>query len=387
MFKSLLIILGGLVIGISIAYIAVFQFHTLGTISSKISLPQLLEPKKQVIGFLPYWLIEKAQKDYSPYITTLTYFGLTLDGTGKIQKKVSEQENEPGWNALSTGKMDVIFSTAKKNKIALSLLVFTGDEEHIKELISQPDAHAQNLVNDIQPLMKKYSFTDLNLDIESITSASDDARLNFGEFIKHVKTQMAAKNLGTLTVEVTPFSLISKQLIDVNQIKTYADYVVLMAYDYHYQGSAVTGAVAPLGGAGAIAEFDTTTSVNQALKILPPQKLVLGIPLYGYEWETIGDTPHSAVIPGTGRVASNARVQTFLSNCATCSAKIDIEAKEKYIIYKDQETGTIHQIFSPETFSTQEKVAFSQKNKLGGIALWALGYEESSALIPLKKYH
>ncbi len=67
-------------------------------VSSKVGIQH-----REVIGFLPYWLIDKADKDYSPYITTLTYFGLTVGPDGAIQKYIKPGEKEPGWYALESG--------------------------------------------------------------------------------------------------------------------------------------------------------------------------------------------------------------------------------------------------------------------------------------------
>jgi spore germination protein YaaH len=332
-------------------------------------------------------LVSKSKKDYSPYITTLTYFGLTINPDGKIQKLANEQEANPGWHALKSGLLDPYLANAKKNNTKLSLLVFSGDETAIEEMISKPVPHAQNLMNDVIPVMKQYGFTDLNLDVESFKeNASDEARLHFTEFVKEVKKNLDKQHAGTLTIDASPRNLIKKLLIDLNEVTPLVDHVVLMTYDYHYQGSAVTGAVAPLSGAGTIAEFDTETALLEALKVIPSEKIILGVPLYGYEWETIGESPHSAVIPGTGRVASNVRVETDLEKCATCENNIDELAQEPYITYKDPETATFHQIFYPDEKSTQSKVDFAKKNKLGGVALWALGYEGSTIMDPLKDY-
>ena len=112
----------------------------------------------------------------------------------------------------------------------------------------------------------------------------------------------------------------------------------------------------------------------------------MGIPLYGYEWETIEDTPRSAVIPGTGITASNARVETFLESCTTCSPQFDEVAKESYLIYKDEETGVHHQTFYPDKQAMQKKTDFAMEHNIGGIAVWALGYEGKTILDPLIDY-
>ncbi len=380
MLQKIIIILFGILIGLFCGYL--FKLYS-PAISKEIAKEI---SSKHVIGFLPYWLTEKAQKDYSPYITTLTYFGLTVNGDGTIMKLANEQEEEPGWHALRSGRMDSFFQEAKKQGMTLSLLLFNADQTTIEELISNPTEHAQNVMKDITPIMKKYGFSDLNLDIESVAIVSEESRTNFAKFVREIRKEMHKQKLGTLTIDVSPTALYKSYLIDPRQIAPIVDYMVFMTYDYHYQGSSVTGPIAPLAGGGTISEFDVEVSMKDALKIMPADKIIMGIPLYGYEWETIDDTPRSAVIPGTGITASNARVEKFLESCATCSAQFDEVAKESYIIYRDDETDVFHQIFYPDKKSMEEKTQFAEKNNLGGVAVWALGYEGKTILEPLENY-
>ncbi len=342
--------------------------------------------QKQIIGFLPYWLVEKAQRDYSDAFSTLTYFGLVVGADGKIQYLANESEEEPGYHILKSKRLHDMLSNAQKNDMTLSLLVFSGDADAIDELISNPTEHAKNLVGDVKPIMEKYGFTDLNLDIEHTRMASEEARTNFTTFIQAVKQEVMRQKLGTLTVEITGQDLIKKTLINPKEITEFADFVVIMAYDFHYQGSLVTGPVAPLGGAESIAEFDTNIVLQQAYKVIPKNKIILGIPSYGYSWETLLSIPKSATIPGSGITTSNAKAETFLKECTTCSAQLDKSAQESYVIYKDTETGTYHQIFYPDKNAVQKKVDVVKKNNLGGLAVWALGYENIDIYQPLSQY-
>jgi spore germination protein YaaH len=388
-FKSILISIFGLIIGICCGYFIVIRiFHGSFSVPTEniISEINILNKKPEIIGFLPYWLVNDANKRYSKNITTLTYFGLTVAENGTIQKFLNPAEEEPGWYTLHSGKIDELLSMSKKNNIKTSLLIFSGNEDVIGQLIDNPREHAQNLMRDVSPIMKQYGFSDLNLDIESVSLASDSARQNFTSFVDEVKSQMQKQNLGTLSIEASPTVLIKKYLINLNEISPLVDNVVLMMYDFHYPGSSVTGPVSPVNGAGVESEFDSEVGIKQALKIVPLRKIILGIPLYGYEWETLDATPRSATIPATGIAASNRRVEELLKTCDTCTVGKDETAKESYVTYKDDETGTFHQIFYPDAYATRQKIDLAHKYHIRGLALWALGYEGDSILDPLERY-
>jgi len=373
MLKKIFLVIFSLLFGI-ICMICISKFSSISLFGKS---------KPVVIGFLPYWLINKNKTDYTQFLSSISYFSLTINADGTLQRLTKPTETEPGW--LSLGKMSSILDSFKKKKLHSSLVVFCADQENISQLIENPIIHATNLVREVAPIITKYGFTDLNLDIESVSLASDSARKNFTLFTKtvHEQIQKYDKSI-TLSIDVSPTALIRPYLVDISSISSFIDKIIFMTYDFHYQGSSVTGAVAPINGAGKTAEYDTETSIKEALKVLPPEKIVLGVPLYGYEWETLLGYPSAAVIPGTGITASNKRVEILLSSCASCSAQFDPISKETYVIYKDQATNTFHQIFYPDKKAIQAKIELMKKYDLGGIALWALGYEGNTILDPLR---
>lgn len=379
MLKKIFIALIGLILGVLIGiYFVYFQNILPLNIKTKES--------NQVIGFLPYWLLDKASINYSSEITMLTYFALNVDGNGHIVKLSNPQQEEPGWYALSSGRLDPFFANARKNNVKLSLLISSGDASAINQLVSKPEQHADNLINDVTPLMKEYHFSDLNLDIEDTSTASASAQANFTQFVADVKQQLDKKQLGTLTLEISPTDPIIPNLINIAAVSRYADNIVLMAYDYHSSVSYVTGPVAPLNGAGTDLEYDVTTAVEKTMQMAPPGKIILGMPLYGYEWETLSTALHSAIIPGTGVTASDNRMESFLPTCATCSAFLDNESQEEFVVYQDQTSGDYHQIFFPTEQSVASTINLAKQKQLGGVALWALGYEGSGMLTPLTSY-
>ncbi len=344
-------------------------------------------PKKEVIGFLPYWLLNRADTDYSQYISNLTYFSLSLNDNGTIQKYTNPGESEPGYYTLISGKVDKFLKIAKSKELILSLVVFSGDDETITTMLNHPKKSAQNLIKDISPVMEKYGFSELNLDIEQVSEASPEARLKFSQFVKTVKNNLNPELIKSLSIDITGSSLIKKtDLVDPVLVAPYVDKIIIMAYDYHYSGSYITGAVAPGTGAGIFAEFDTVTAIEKALSKLPAEKIILGIPNYGYEWETISSLPKSATIAGTSLVISNERAEKLVVDNPGLQPVFDKTNQETYVVYPDKKTGTYHQVYYPDKRATQYKVNLAKQYGLAGLAIWALGYEGETILIPLAGY-
>jgi spore germination protein YaaH len=342
--------------------------------------------KAHVIGFFPYWLLSKADKNYDPYLTNMTYFGLVLNTDGTIQKKVTPNEEEPGWTKLRSDDFKNRLAQTTKARWENSLLVHSSSEASISALLKDPQKHAQNLITDVEPIFKEFQFSDLNLDIESFREASDEAQLAYTQFVSEVKKQMSDKKLGTVSVEVTPFSLVKKNLTQPAEVGKIADRIVLMAYDYHYRDSYNAGPVAPVDGTPEVRGYDVETSVQEALKSIPAEKLILGVPSYGYEYETIGREAGAAVIPGSGKTASNQRVEEELAKCVHCEKLVDPVSQQPVLILPATETGYTQQMYYEDQESLQKKIELANKYHLQGIAIWAMGYEGEKFLTPLREY-
>ncbi len=379
MTRSIIISFIGLVSGIAVGFLV---------IKSEAASPSHIKQAapKQIIGFLPYWQLEKVNQNDVDYLTTLTYFGLNVDEDGHIVKLANEQQEDPGWYDLHSEKLGTILNTARNKNIKLSLLISMGDADVIHKLVNKPTEHAKALVKDVMPIMKKYHFTDLNLDIEDTSNASPAAQKQFTQFVHTIREQVINAKLGTLTLEISTADTVTYNLINIAEVVPYADSIVLMAYDFHSPDSIVTGPVAPLNGAGKNSEYDVTTAVERSLQIVPPNKLVLGMPLYGYEWETLNNAIRSAIIPGSGVLASNNRTESLITTCASCSAFFDSNDQEAFIQYQETATGSYHQFSVPNAQSVQAKIALANKEGLTGVALWALGYESKTMLTPLANY-
>jgi spore germination protein YaaH len=376
--KYLLLSLLGLVVGFAIGGVALYTIPRLNLPRTH-RLYQLLGIQKpQVFGFLPYWLVGKADPQSLNSLTTLAYFGLQVSSDGTIVRQLNAQEEEPGWTKLKSEAVQKWLKDADQKNIQLSLVVAGGGEENIAQLIADPEVHARALVKEVAPIMRQYHFTDLNLDLESFRSATESAQTHFSVFAKTLKNELATQQLGTLSVDVSPSIFIKDLMISPVEVGQIADTVIIMMYDFATRGSFIAGPPAPLEGHGQVREFDMTLALNQALTTVPKQKIVLALPLYGYEWESLSKEPGGAVIPQTGSTATLQRVSELLTNCPNCIQGRDEVAQEAYLLFSDKvATASTHHIFYDDNLSVQRKIEWLKERKLGGVGFWALGYEDA----------
>ncbi len=66
------------------------------------------------------------------------------------------------------------------------------------------------------------------------------------------------------------------KFLDREAISKYVDYVMLMAYDEHWASSPTSGSVASIGW--------VERGVSESLKLIPKEKLILGVPFYTRIW-------------------------------------------------------------------------------------------------------
>jgi spore germination protein YaaH len=155
---------------------------------------------------------------------------------------------------------------------------------------------------------------------------------------------------------------------DIGAIAKYADLVCLMTYDQHTRWTMP----------GPVAGWDwTTDNLNYALKLVPKEKLSLGIPLYGYHWYTGAPTKENE----SAKEKPNPTAESISSPNALLLAeaydgKIQWDAEDHsayFYFYRDQMREWIY-FTDLRTFKDRYELA--QKNDLQGFCSWVLGEED-----------
>ncbi len=333
----------------------------------------LSNQKKLVYGFLPYWNLDKAKMQ--PELTHLGYFGLNISEDGTIQIKDEDGNLHPGYNNLTSDEFLSLTNELKQNGTRLEIVLVQFDADKIVKIANSEEAH-QNLITSLDSILLAYPVRGINIDVEYVGPVDQELRDNFASLVEKISAHLNHKYENVeLSIDVFATASNNEMIWDVPRIAKAVDYIVVMAYDFHRRSSDQAGPVAPLFGGKQSWDTDIHQNLREYLRYVPNEKLLLGIPFYGYEWQTESRSPQSNTFPGTGATASYERVQKLLNNPQAKKIETgwDDKALSPYLSYI--EDGEIYMIYYENPTSISFKLEYVKQLDLGGVAIWALGYE------------
>lgn len=330
---------------------------------------------KIVYGYLPYWNLRKVT--VQPELTHLSYFALGIASDGTFITRTDEG-GEPGYAGLKSDEFLELSNKMKAQNGAMELTLSQFNADDITYFLASEKAQ-QTLFDSLDGVILAYPINGINIDIELNGSPTEQTRNNMTRFMKNLREHMDKRyDKINLSIAMYAGASNSKGLWDVPKIEPYVDYIVVMAYDFHRRTSPQAGPVAPLFGGKELWDSDINQHLQEFAQQVPRHKLLLGIPFYGYEWETTSRDPQSHTFPDTGGTASMARVAELLTRKDELQVeeRWNEEALSPYLSYV--EDGKIYVIYYENSRSISYKLDYVNQLDLGGIAIWALGYESDS---------
>ena len=346
-------------------------------------LPKSLK-KKEIIGFLPFWLVKEAKIDYTK-ITTLVYFGISFDKNGKIVRLSDDSTEEPGWTRFNSDELSTILTTANEKNIHTELAIRAMENDTITGIVNNPLARKNTIENAIEQ-MKNKKFGGINVDFEYQGVPDMHSIENFNVFLDEIgKALRAANPRYTLSVDTYADTVKKVRLWDLKKISKEVDKVIVMAYDYTQMSSVRAGPVAPLSGSPDKYEYDVTQTVKDYLSIIPKEKIILGVPFYGYDWPTFDQTPMSEARKDSNNYGSPA-LSSYKRSMELVSEKNlkiewDEDAQTPWFAYKDPEKNTWREVYFENEKSLIKKLDLLISNDLSGIGIWALGYDGNDPIL------
>lgn len=135
-------------------------------------------------------------------------------------------------------------------------------------------ANKENLATQIVNAIKKYNLDGVNVDLENLT---EEDRISYVSFVRELRAKLPTNKTLSVAVAANPngWNTGWQGSYDYKELGNVADYIILMAYDEHYEG----------GEEGPVASIEfVEDSIKYALKYISCDKLVLGVPFYGRYW-------------------------------------------------------------------------------------------------------
>lgn len=223
--------------------------------------------------------------------------------------------------------------------------VFRGDIVH--RIINDP-VKKNKLINDLVKLIKKYGFVGINIDFEELIETKNEVLTNFQ---KELYTRFHKEGL-LVSQDVMPFN----EDYDYKSLGKYNDYLFLMAYDEH-SGDTKPGPIS--------SQKWIEAAVDQLAKKVSPQKIVLCLAAYGYDWVKGGQ--------GTDVTYQQALVIARESEGKVKYNNDTYNLSYQYWDDNDKE----HEVQFTDAATNFNTVRFATEYPLAGTALWRLGSEDS----------
>ena len=213
----------------------------------------------------------------------------------------------------------------------------------------------------------------INLDFELISTECGE---HYIQFVRELSVKCRQNGLVFSVDNYVPQPY--NEHYNLKEQAVVADYVVIMAYDEHTEGSYEAGSVASYNY--------TKQGIEDALGSVPKEKLVAGVPFYTRLWfETMKTEEELREQEGTDAAAYLYNVSSTALGMDEAlqtvqNAGVQIEwnetAKQNYAQW-DADGGT-YKIWLEDAQSLEEKLKLIKAENLAGVAEWKLGAENTA---------
>ncbi len=230
----------------------------------------------------------------------------------------------------------------------------------------------ENLINQVIAGALQSGIDGINLDFELISAECGE---HFTQFVRELSVKCRQNGLVFTIDNYVPMPY--NEQYNLKEQGKIADYVVIMGYDEHTDGSYE---------AGSVASYDyVKNGIENALEDVPSTKLVNAIPFYTRLWLETPKTEEelaeengteAADYPNkvTGTAVGMDDAQELLKT-AGVQAEWDDKTKQNYAQWETDE-GT-YKIWLEDSQSIEKKLKLIKSNDLAGVAEWRLGWENS----------
>lgn len=308
---------------------------------------------------------------------SISPFAYVVSGTASFVDK----------SGISKNQWDKLFLEAKKKKVEIIPTILWGDKIKIHAMLASPEQRAAHVAA-INELALKNQFDGVDIDYEAKYLSDKDL---FSDFLLQLRATFASggkKLVCTVegrTSENPPSSLAKNVRFpwanDYAVLNQVCDRVRIMAYDEYYlkYGSNAFSTPTPIFQSVSNASLSYVQNILQyATTRIEPQKIVLGIPTYGYEFSYSTSTKNNALAVVKKRAHSYVSASKL---AASLNLRSELtEAGEKGFFYTTPLLKQNRFVTFSDRETVEERIRLAKKFGIGGVVLFKIDGAEDPLL-------
>lgn len=254
-----------------------------------------------------------------------------------------------------------------------------NDELKMKNILSFSEKRAY-LISQLMSYASEYELDGINVDFEALPSEAGE---DFAQFIRELS--IACRQAGLVLSVDNYVSTASTSHYHRDAQGECVDYVIIMGYDEHYNGSEESGSVASI-------DF-VIDGITKTLEEVPAEKVINAVPLYTRVWK---ETPKSASQaekedPNQKYIPYTLNVETLgMADALEYVANSGVQPKWDEVTQQNYAEWQIGErtikVWLEDEDSLTAKIQSMHNFNLAGIAAWQLRFANQMAWDALAKF-
>lgn len=272
-------------------------------------------------------------------------------------------------NIINYANSSLADQARREGKQIWALFSNSFDPEMTAEFLHNPQARNQ-AISQLMAYTQMYQLDGINIDFENIPAKNKDLLV---QFVRELAPMLREQGL-VVSMDVTfksnsgSWSLI----YDRQALGEAVDYLMIMAYDEHWATSPVPGSVASLPW--------VENGLKAILKEVPPEKIILGLPLYARLWTVTKEGDQSSV---SSKAWSMNQTQKWLKE-NNLEPSLDPTTGQ---YFAQLENGNQHYLlWLEDENSLAKRVELVHQYGLAGVASWQRGFAKKEIWPALARY-